>query len=126
MRPALLLLAASKTGIAHKAAHLAKTFLSSCPACQALLWRPQLFLENNNGKGNWVGNKKKREKAFKDVGINMKTRERQRHVHTYLICPNGSALWLDKSPHRAGYVANHRYERASDSCSHTPLRDCGA
>lgn len=76
---------------------------------------PQLFLENNNGKRKlgWI----KKEKAFKDAGINIKTRQRQRHVHTYLICPNFSALWLDKSLHCAGYVVSHRYKQASDRCS---------
>lgn len=40
----------------------------------------------------------KKEKAFRDLGINLQTRERRRHVRTYLICPNVSALWRDKFP----------------------------
>lgn len=78
----------------------------------------QLFPGNNNRKGNWKKKKEKwkKKKAFKDVGVKHKTRERRKHVHTYLIHPNFSAaLWLNKSLHCAGCVVSRRYKLASNT-----------
>lgn len=99
----------------------AKPELHSWPRCfwaavqPARLSRaPQLFLENNNGKRK-LGLNKKGESVQRSRSKQKKNR--QRHVCTYLICPNLSALWLDKSLRRARCAVSHCYKQAWDSCS---------